>query len=134
VSVVDSPDFRQFYPPAGQKLSRPPWRRRKLGAIMRYQSVGCQPSATADLSTYQMIRLIFGLSVVDFVTPKAPNFSKIQSSSTSEPQTLQQESLRINKIPWTSTKLVTWFGTRRPVVQIHSPRPFMEGTQHADRG
>jgi hypothetical protein len=63
-------------------------------------------------------------SVDDFVTAKAPNFNKIQQGSTSEPQTIQQESLRNNKIPQTSTSLVTWFGTRRPEVQILSPRPF----------
>src|SRR5260221_9649778 len=34
-------------------------------------------------------------SVVDFVTAKAPSFNKIQQSSTSKPQTIQQESLRI---------------------------------------
>jgi hypothetical protein len=38
-------------------------------------------------------------TVVDFVTAKAPNFNKIQQCSTSRPQTIQQESLRINRIP-----------------------------------
>jgi hypothetical protein len=38
-------------------------------------------------------------TVVNFVTAKAPDFNKIQQSSTSEPQTVQQESLRINTIP-----------------------------------
>jgi len=38
-------------------------------------------------------------NVVDFVTAKAPNFNKIQQSSTGTPQTLQQVSLRINRIP-----------------------------------
>jgi hypothetical protein len=63
-----------------------------------------------------------GTIVDDFETAKAPNFDKIQYSSTSGSQTIQQESLRTNKIPSTSTRLGIWFGTRRPVVQIHSPR------------
>src|SRR6266852_3974701 len=60
-------------------------------------------------------------NTVDLVPAKAPNFDKIQQSSTSRSQTIQQESLRINKFLLSSTSLVTWFGTRRPVVQIHSP-------------
>ena len=64
------------------------------------------------------------LTVVNFVAAKAPNFNKVQQSSTSGPQTIQQQSLRINKIPQTSTRLGIWFGTRRPEVQILSPRPF----------
>jgi hypothetical protein len=54
--------------------------------------------------------------VDDFVTAKAPSFNKIQSASTGEPQTFQQASLRINKIPHVSTRFGAWFGTRRPVV------------------
>ena len=62
--------------------------------------------------------------VDDFVAAKAPNFNKVQQSSTGGPQTFQQQSLKNNKNQQTSTKLGIWFGTRRPVVQIHSPRPF----------
>ena len=54
--------------------------------------------------------------VDDFVTAKAPDFNMIQQGSTSRPQTIQQESLKINKILQTSTSLGTWFGTRRPGV------------------
>jgi hypothetical protein len=63
--------------------------------------------------------------VGDFVTAKAPEFNKVQQISTSEPQTIQQESLRIHRVLQSSTRFSTWFGTRRPVVQIHSPRPFV---------
>jgi hypothetical protein len=38
-------------------------------------------------------------SVQDFVAAKAPSFNKIQQSSTSRLQTIQQESLRIDEIP-----------------------------------
>jgi hypothetical protein len=37
--------------------------------------------------------------VDDSVTVKAPDFNKFQQSSTTVPQTVQQESLRINRIP-----------------------------------
>jgi hypothetical protein len=47
---------------------------------------------------------------------QAPSFNKIQQTSTSEPQTFQQESLRNNKFQQTSTGFGTWFGTTRPVV------------------
>jgi len=49
---------------------------------------------------------------------QAPNFNKIQQSSTCGLQTFQQESLKNHKIPQTSTSLVIWFGTRRPVVPL----------------
>jgi hypothetical protein len=62
-------------------------------------------------------------SVDDFATAKAPNFHKVQSTSTNSPQTFQQESLRINNFPQVSIRLGFWFGTRRPEVQILSPRP-----------
>jgi len=65
-------------------------------------------------------------SVDDFVAAKAPNFNKVQQSSTSGLQTIQQQSLRNNRNPQTSTSFNIWFGTRRPVVQIHSPRPFFQ--------
>jgi hypothetical protein len=39
-------------------------------------------------------------AIVDnFVTAKAPDFNKIQQSSTGMPQTLQHQSLRFNKNP-----------------------------------
>jgi hypothetical protein len=38
-------------------------------------------------------------TVDNFVTAKAPNFNSFQSTSTSETQTIQQQSLRINKNP-----------------------------------
>jgi hypothetical protein len=38
-------------------------------------------------------------NVVDFVAAKAPNFNKIRQNSTSGLQTVQQEPLRINRIP-----------------------------------
>ncbi len=63
-------------------------------------------------------------NVVDFVAAKASKFNRIQHGSTSDPQTIQQESLRINKFRQTSTSFGIWFGTRRPEVQILSPRPF----------
>jgi hypothetical protein len=37
------------------------------------------------------IKIGYFQSVVDFVTAEAPNFNKIQQSSTSEPQTIQQD-------------------------------------------
>ena len=63
-------------------------------------------------------------SVGNFVTAKAPEFNRVQQISTSGPQTFQQESLRIHKVLQSSTSFGIWFGTRRPVVQIHSPRPY----------
>ena len=60
----------------------------------------------------------------DFVTLKAPSFNKIRRRSTSDPQTIQQESLRIHKVQQTSTRLVTWFGTRRPMAQNSTLPPF----------
>jgi hypothetical protein len=38
-------------------------------------------------------------NVVDFVAAKASNFNKIQQSSVSELQIIQQESLRIREVP-----------------------------------
>jgi hypothetical protein len=43
------------------------------------------------------LRPVFALAVDDFVTAKAPDFNKIQQSSTSRPQAFQQESLKNNK-------------------------------------
>jgi hypothetical protein len=62
--------------------------------------------------------------VDDFVTAKASEFNKIQQGSISRPQTIQRETLRIHKILQSSTRFGIWFGTRRPEVQILSPRPF----------
>jgi len=60
----------------------------------------------------------------DFATAKASNFKKIRSISISgQQQTFLQGSLKNNEIPQISISLITRFGTRRPVVQIHSPRP-----------
>jgi hypothetical protein len=39
------------------------------------------------------------VAVANFVAEKASNFNKVQQTSTSGPQTIQQESLRINKNP-----------------------------------
>ena len=55
-------------------------------------------------------------TVVDFVAAKAPSFNKIQQSSTSGLQTVQQQSLKNNKIQQFSTTLGIWFGTRRSVL------------------
>jgi hypothetical protein len=66
--------------------------------------------------------------VDNFVVVKAPGFNKIQRTSTGRPQTIQQESLRSNKNPYITITLGIWFGTRRSVVQIHSPRPFYSAT------
>jgi len=55
-------------------------------------------------------------TVDDFVAAKAPNFNKFQQSSTSGPQTVQQQSLKNNRIQQVSTRLGIWFGTRRSVL------------------
>ncbi len=60
-----------------------------------------------------------------FVAAKASNFNRIQQGSTSRLQTIQHQSLRINKNPQISMNAGIWFGTRSPVVQIHSPRPIL---------
>ena len=75
-------------------------------------------------ATARIVRLAFALGVDNFVAAKAPNFNKVQQSSTSEQQRVQQELLRNNKKPETSTRLGIWFGTRGSEVQILSPRPY----------
>ena len=82
-------------------------------------------STETDFVPQCLFRIFFVLSVDNFVTAKASDFNKIQQSSSSRQQTFQQESLRIHKIPQGSISLCTWFGTRRPEVQILSPRPFI---------
>src|SRR6267378_3144168 len=77
------------------------------------------------LTIISHIRLVFAPTVVNFVTAKAPEFNRVQQTSTSRPQTVQQESLRIHRVLQGSTRLGIWFGTRRPVGQIHSPRPIV---------
>jgi hypothetical protein len=52
-----------------------------------------------DRKTVSMEWFTPHVSVDDFVTAKALSFNKIQSTSTSGLQTIQQKSLRINKIP-----------------------------------
>ena len=64
-------------------------------------------------------------SVVNFVTAKAPKFNRVQQTSTSGPQMFPQESTRIHRVlQRSSIRFSIWFGTRRPEVQILSPRPF----------
>ena len=52
------------------------------------------------------------------------DLNAFQPSSTAGLQTIHLKSLRTGRILQDSTRLGIWFGTRRPVVQIHSPRPF----------
>src|ERR1700681_2224056 len=93
-------------------------------------------------ATARIVRLAFALGVDNFVAAKAPNFNKVLQSSTSEQQRVQQELLRNNKKPETSTRLGIWFGTRGSEVQILSPRPYCSNTygpcqvsaQEANRG
>jgi hypothetical protein len=69
------------------------------------------------------------ISIVDnFVAARAPDFNKIQQTSMGRPQTLQHQSLKINRNSYIPIRLEIWFGTRRSVVQIHSPRPFLSTT------
>jgi hypothetical protein len=68
----------------------------RKNSVLRHFCRKIEPG-TQDLS------LVALLGVGNFVTAKAPDFNKFQQ---------------------TSTSLVTWFGTRRPEVQILSPRPF----------
>jgi hypothetical protein len=55
------------------------------------------------------IQIRFSKEVVNFVAAKAPNFNKVQQSSTSKPQTIQQESLRIHRVLQGSTRFSIWF-------------------------
>jgi hypothetical protein len=64
------------------------------------------------LSIISHIRLVFAPTVVNFVTAKAPEFNRIQQTSTSRLQKIQQESLRIHKVLQGSTRFGIWFGTR----------------------
>ena len=50
-------------------------------------------------------------------------FHKLQQTSTTEPQLIQQESVGNNKILRVSITSGIWFGTRGSEVQILSPRP-----------
>src|SRR5258705_8650171 len=58
-------------------------------------------SPRTDFFLQWTIRFALALGVVDFVTAKAPSFNKIRQSSTTGPQTIQQESLKNNKIQQT---------------------------------
>jgi len=57
-------------------------------------------------------------NVDDFVAARAPSFNKFQQISTNFNKRAANDSISIR----------TWFGIRRPVVQIHSPRPFFSIT------
>jgi hypothetical protein len=59
-------------------------------------------------------------TVDNFVAARASNFNKIQQTSLSRPQRIQQQSLRINKNPWIATSADTWFGTRRSKVSAYA--------------
>ena len=67
-------------------------------------------------------RSSFFASVVDFVTAKAPEFNRVQQTSTSRLQKIQQESLRIHKVLQGSTRFGTWFDIQRPCPP-HSQAP-----------
>src|ERR1700682_5960028 len=94
--------------------------------VARVQRFGKSPRVAGPCGSpkFKRCEIAFFPSVGNFVTAKAPDFSKVQQTSTSGPQTFQQESLRIHKVLQSSTGFGIWFGTRRPVVQIHSSRPF----------
>jgi len=53
------------------------------------------------------------VTVDNFVTAKAPSFNRLQQAGCK----------RFNRNPQISISAGIWFGTRRSVVQIHSPRP-----------
>jgi len=57
-------------------------------------------------------------TVDDFVAANAPDFNKIQQTSTSQPQQVQQQSLGSHKILQISIRSGIWFGTRGSEVQI----------------
>src|SRR5579862_6540065 len=69
------------------------------------------------------------LAVDKFVDAKAPNFNKIQQSSTRRLQASQQESLRVNKSPSTRLGSGSGPGGRRfkSSRRDHHPLPWKEG-------
>jgi len=64
--------------------------------------------------------------VDEIVTVRASNFNRVPQTFAGAPQRLQQEALGNYKIQHVSIRAGIWFGSRRPVVQIHSPRPFFQ--------
>src|SRR5690348_10831188 len=62
-------------------------------------------------------------TVDDFVAKRASKFQSVQSLSTTHCQTIPNKSAIFLKIQQISISARIGFGTRRSVVQIHSPRP-----------
>ena len=69
------------------------------GALVGADLVYCTPGACCGSPKFKTAMGPACSDVDYFVTAKAPNFNKFQQSSTRRPQTIQQESLRIHRIP-----------------------------------
>jgi carboxymethylenebutenolidase len=62
-------------------------------------------------------------AVDNFVAAKASNINKVHQRSTSRPQSIQQQALRIHKNPLISTSAGIWFATRGSQVRTLSRPP-----------
>ena len=65
------------------------------------------------------------IDVDEFVAARASCLDRLQQHSKGHDQRFPYQLLRNHRVQQISTGLGIWFGTRRPLVQIQSPRPIL---------